>query len=414
MSLPTITVRIAFATDPLAATPTWTDVSSYVRALRIRRGRQDELNRVEAGTAEVVLDNRDRRFDPTYTSGPYYPNVVPMRKINTRATWSGTTYDLYTGYVEAWPPDWPLSDDSSVTLPCVDGFTYFAHTTLSYAMTSAASGRQIKGTMGIGSTDGILAQLSWPESDQSVNTGISVLQGWTMTNETVLQRLQLITESENGFLWMGADGKIWYRERHWRLNNTASQNSTGAWGGSATSQGTFGDVSPELPYTEIAPSFDDSQIYNDVHITRLSGSEQVVQDTASQNRYFKRSLIKSGLLISTDNESSDAAHWLLAQYKDVALRFKRITIDPQANDSSLWPHALGRDLHDRITIKRRPPGGGAAISQDCFIESIEHVAIAGPQTSWTTSWDLSPAAQNNFFVLDSASNGILDHNVLAY
>jgi hypothetical protein len=33
---------------------------------------------------------------------------------------------------------------------------------------------------------------------------------------------------------------------------------------------------------------------------------------------------------------------------------------------------LGRDFGDRITVKRRPPGGGSAIVRDCFVRGIEH------------------------------------------
>lgn len=69
---PTLTVQIALASTPLATSPTWTDVSDYVRAGSVRIGRSNELADFQAGVLSVDLDNRDRRFDPTYTSGPYY------------------------------------------------------------------------------------------------------------------------------------------------------------------------------------------------------------------------------------------------------------------------------------------------------------------------------------------------------
>lgn len=68
MAWPTITVECMFAS------PTWTDISAYVQELNIKRGvsRVDSpLLRYEAGTCELKLDNRDRRFDPTYLGGPY-------------------------------------------------------------------------------------------------------------------------------------------------------------------------------------------------------------------------------------------------------------------------------------------------------------------------------------------------------
>lgn len=394
MSRPTVIVRIAFDTDPLATTPTWTDVSSYVRQIRTRRGRQYELNRIEAGTAEVVLDNRDRRFDPSYASSPYYPNVVPMRKINIQAVWATVTYDIYTGYIENWPPDWPAGYDSTVTIRCVDGFKYFANALLTLTVPSTGSGWQIKSRVSDLGFDGLLVNLSWPNADQSVNAGDSTLQGWTITNGNVLQQLQLIADSENGYLMMTKDGKLFFRERHFRLTNHDSIVSTGTYGDGGGS---------ELPYLELIASFDDTLIVNDIHVTRLGGVEQVAQDATSQARYFKRSLSKTGLLITTDNEAADAAYWLLAQYKDAVLRFRRMTIAGPMSDT-LWGHVLGRDISHRVTVIKRPTGGGT-ITQDCFIEGVEHQIS---RDDWLTSFDLSPASSQAFWVLDDPILSILD------
>lgn len=68
MSVPTVIAEIMFDS------PTWTDVSPYVRSATVRRGssRVDSPTlRYEAGTAVLKLDNRDRRFDPTNLMGPY-------------------------------------------------------------------------------------------------------------------------------------------------------------------------------------------------------------------------------------------------------------------------------------------------------------------------------------------------------
>ena len=121
MPYPTAVVEIAFTDGPYVAYPTWTAVTTYVREITVRRGRANEIENFEAGTATVVLDNRDRRFDPFYTSGPYYGNLLPRRQIRIRATNDGTTYEMFRGYVEGWPVT--LTDagyDSTVTLQGYD------------------------------------------------------------------------------------------------------------------------------------------------------------------------------------------------------------------------------------------------------------------------------------------------------
>lgn len=68
MAVPYLKTEVQFTS------PTWTDISAYVRSASITRGstRVDSPTvRYEAGTAELKLDNRDRRFDPTNLKGPY-------------------------------------------------------------------------------------------------------------------------------------------------------------------------------------------------------------------------------------------------------------------------------------------------------------------------------------------------------
>ena len=120
MPFPTPKVSIAFSDGPYVASPTWTDVSSYVRSATTDRGRSDDWGPFQ-GSAQVVLDNRDRRFDPYNASGPYYGNLLPRRQIKIEATYSGTTYAVFRGFISGWPDTWTdAGKDSTVTLSCFD------------------------------------------------------------------------------------------------------------------------------------------------------------------------------------------------------------------------------------------------------------------------------------------------------
>ncbi|MEU8780056.1 LamG-like jellyroll fold domain-containing protein [Streptomyces sp. NPDC048637] len=63
-SIPKVTVEVAFDGGPFSAAYTWTDISDYVKGFQVRRGRNNELDRIEAGTLSVTLDNSDGRFTP--------------------------------------------------------------------------------------------------------------------------------------------------------------------------------------------------------------------------------------------------------------------------------------------------------------------------------------------------------------
>src|SRR5207244_12783432 len=121
---PVLTVQCSFSTNPMA-TPVWTDISHWVQSIDTRRGRNTELDRVEAGTATILLDNRDRRFDPSNATSPYYPNVIPLRRIQILASWSTYTYPVFTGYVEGWPQAYSRWDDINSQVTVSDAFKVF-------------------------------------------------------------------------------------------------------------------------------------------------------------------------------------------------------------------------------------------------------------------------------------------------
>jgi hypothetical protein len=130
VAFPVAKVYIAFNDGPYEPSPTWTDVTSYVRQINIQRGRTDELSDFESGNATVVLDNRDRRFDPFYTSGPYYgtgTSIVPRRQIKIEAYKPTDPYPVFRGFVEGWPVT--ITDagfDATVTVQCFDALGLLA------------------------------------------------------------------------------------------------------------------------------------------------------------------------------------------------------------------------------------------------------------------------------------------------
>lgn len=129
MAYPVAKVEIAFTDGPYVISPTWTDVTSYVRDGTTSRGRPNELSNFEAGTAVLTLDNRDRRFDPFHTTGPYYGNLLPRRQIRITATIPGdaTVYGVFRGFIGGWPVT--ITDagyDSTVTISAYDALGLLA------------------------------------------------------------------------------------------------------------------------------------------------------------------------------------------------------------------------------------------------------------------------------------------------
>ena len=61
------------------------DVTQYLAAYSIDRGRQPIEQVFQPGQAEVQLNNHNRYFDPLYVDSPYFGNIVPQRELRISA-----------------------------------------------------------------------------------------------------------------------------------------------------------------------------------------------------------------------------------------------------------------------------------------------------------------------------------------
>jgi len=161
--LPTVTVNIAFGSDSLDTTPTFTDVTSKVRACSIKRGRATEFEEYQAGTLSLSLDNRARTFDPLYTAGPYYGNLKARVLCQIKATYAATTYTLWQGFVSGFNVSPDISGDSICQLEGYDGLAYLASIDLpqdlyTYAITELATQPQAWWPMG--ASDDVLREIN--------------------------------------------------------------------------------------------------------------------------------------------------------------------------------------------------------------------------------------------------------------
>lgn len=127
LPFPIVGVYIGWNDGPYVANPGWTEITPYVRAVSTRRGRSDDFEQFDTGTAQLVLDNRDRRFDPFYTSGPYYLKLTPRRQIRIVGQANGVNYDIFRGFVAGWPVTWTDAGyDSTVTIQAFDALGLMA------------------------------------------------------------------------------------------------------------------------------------------------------------------------------------------------------------------------------------------------------------------------------------------------
>lgn len=127
------TARWAVEFSPTTApnsTPVWQDITADVRSIQIRRGKQRQLDRFEAGTCTLVLDNRDRKYDPLHSGSPFWngtrSNVVPMRMFRVRCQYGDKTYYRFTGFASSYSQMYDRSNrEATCVVQLEDAFKIF-------------------------------------------------------------------------------------------------------------------------------------------------------------------------------------------------------------------------------------------------------------------------------------------------
>jgi len=380
MTFPTMLVQVAFGSDPFDAVPVWSDITNDVRRILIKRGRQDELDRMEAGTCTIELDNSRGDYWPLNAGGAYSPDMLPGKRINIRATYSAVLYELYTGFAEAWTPLWLSRSGGQGPLTKLRGADVIKNLSR-YDLNNAGYVAELSGTR----IDNVLDDISWPAGDRDVDAGQSIMQATgAIADVKAMTHLFDVQKSELGIIYQAGDGDIQFEDRHHRLQ-----------GAHLVSQATFGDDLGEQHYHNLEPEYDDEFIYNDIRMTRTGGTQQAASDAASQTAYGVRSLTRTGLLLNADADADSQANYLLKRYKDPSLRPRRMLIKPERSPDNLWPKTLGYDISTRITLRLNE----ASIDSDYFIEGIIH-DIDFVRHTWKTTWLLSDADSQMYWILE--------------
>jgi hypothetical protein len=86
-------------------------------------GTSREFDDPQAGQATFLLKNTNRRFEPEYAAGAYYPNIVPGRRFRITLTADGVSTTQGIWYAQSWQVEYPAGTTySTVTVTCTDGF----------------------------------------------------------------------------------------------------------------------------------------------------------------------------------------------------------------------------------------------------------------------------------------------------
>jgi hypothetical protein len=372
-----------FGSTMLDGSPTWTDISAYVRQASTWRGRHSVDGRFATGTGRLVLDNRDGRFNPENTAGAYSPNVQIGTPIRATITVTPTTYPIFYGSARAWPPAYPKTGDSYVTVPLVDGF-YNLNLEDLHGETYAAQTTNAR-------LAAVLDDVSWPAGLRDLDTGLATVQATSVGDpgdggeHPGLAHLFDVAEAEAGVLFMSRDGKVTFRNRVANSGAVASFSFTDA----------------EMQALTVA--YDDDYLFNDFRIAREDGAQVTFVNTASVATHGRRVLTRDVMPMGNDAEVLNVAEWLAEVFGIQRLRVEGLTLKMYAGASYL-ADVLSLELRDYINVTHVPPGGDT-IDQDCAVEAIQHEWMPG---DWTTYLSVTPLTEfelQEYWILGTSQLG---------
>lgn len=368
------------------------DFSAQTTQIAIRRGRDLFTDTYNTGQATVKILDPNGDFNPQNTASPLYGFVKPLRKIQITATYSGTTYYLFSGYTSEYRYTYPVGQEIGyVTVSSFDAFKIF---NLAQIGTVADSGSgQDTGTR----INRILTQIEWPNSMRTIATGDTICQADPGSARTALQALRVAEFSELGAFYVDVAGNVVFKSRAETIESLSGTptvfNQTGG-----------------IPYANLKFSFDDKLIINSANITCIGGTTQTYTNTASVDTYFLHSVASNNLLMQTDAEAMNLATTYVNSRKDTTIRIDSMTLDLcTPNYSTGVTAGLSLDYFDNVTISNIQPNGDT-ITKTLQVQGVSHDIT--PNTWFSTFTTMEPITDG--FLIGNSEYGILGISALAW
>ena len=180
------------------------DITDRLQSVQISRGKNNSLDRIDAGVLSLTVNNSDRTFDPLFESGPYFGQLVPRRTIKV----TSNNQPVFIGYIDDFDISYAPGVQSTVRIEASDAFSVLTSTFIEdFSPISELSGARINAVLD-------LPEVNWPAELRDIDPGDSTMLDADVAQGTgALQYLQLVGNSEFGTLFLSKDGKVSFRER---------------------------------------------------------------------------------------------------------------------------------------------------------------------------------------------------------
>jgi hypothetical protein len=368
------------------------DLSDVTRQITITRGRNVQRDTYEAGVCTVKIIDPDSYFSPQNTASPYYPNVIPLRKLRISATADGVTNWLFSGYTTDYQYSYDQTEQMGyVSIVCADAFRLFQMAQVA-DVTGQAAG-QTTGTR----INKILDTMSFPLNMRKISTGSTTCQADPAYSRSGLNALKNCEFTEQGAFYCDTAGAAVFKSRDEVVGSLAQTpiqfNQTGG-----------------IPYQNLKFAFDDKLIINKGDFTRY-GTGAITQTIINQpsiDRYFPHGNVETDLIAETDAQVNDIVRIYVATRAETTIRIDAMTVnlqDPTVPTNTM----LNLDYFSNLKISNQQPDGSTLV-KTLQCQGLEWNIT--PNSMIVTVTTLEPIVEG--FIVGNSNYGIIGQSIMSY
>jgi hypothetical protein len=369
------------------------DITDRLIGTSISRGKNQSLDRIDAGVASITVDNSDRNFDPLFPNGPYFGQLIPRRTVRI----SCNAQPVFIGQIDDFDISYAPSNRSQVRIDVSDAFSVLTSSGLEeFTPSSQLSGARVNAVLD-------RPEIAWPADQREIDPGNSTMLGALVEDGTsALEYLQLVSNSEFGNLFIGKAGRVIFRQRNAVPNTPSIVFSDEVVAGEFTG----------IQFASVNNVFGSENLFNRISISNAAEEPLVAtaSDEDSQTIFGPRSFSQTDLLVESQEQLQFLADFLLARFKEPDYRFEAVTVVMDTLTTENQDAVLDLEIGDIVQVRFEPSDIPPAIEQFCRIIGISH--------EWdNTSKNITFALERldfAIFILDNPVLGVLDQDRLAY
>lgn len=302
-------------------------------------------------------------------------------------------YDFTNGHF--WIASWAVEPDTKLTWPglAIDELMTWPGRLFSDSQVAdlydvlfvGFSEPRLTGTV----INDLLDLISWPDSLRAIDDGeVVVRPPANPTGTATLDLLQQIALTEQGRLFVDAEGRVTFHDRSRHLRESVESTVQYVFTDDGSGVGTL-DGSLQVV-------LDDRFTFDAAKVTRTGGAPQ----SASRAGRPVRTRELSDLMFTEDSQALNLAELIVFRYGTPLPRTDRWSVDGE-NAPDDWADILGLEIGHRIRHDVAPATGGDPIVLDQALEQIEHDIT--PER-WLIAMNGVPTDDSAYFLWDTSQS----------